>query len=192
MLEIKVPTVGESISEVSLAKWLKKDGQWVERDEVLAEIESEKATFEINAEKAGLLQIKVQEGDTLAIGDVVCFIDENAQRPEGLKVEEIPAKEKIVSEAVTSSKPAIDVKATPVAAAIIADKKIDAKAIAASGSGGKILKQDVLEAIANPGKKPGVEPFTRNERKEKMSQLRKTISRRLVEAKNTTDRKSVV
>jgi 2-oxoglutarate dehydrogenase E2 component (dihydrolipoamide succinyltransferase) len=186
MLEIKVPTVGESISEVSLAKWLKKDGQWVERDEVLAEIESEKATFEINAEKAGLLQIKVQEGDTLAIGDVVCFIDENAQRPEGLKVEQIPAKEKIVSEAVTSSKPATDVKATPVAAAIIADKKIDAKAIAASGSGGKILKQDVLEAIANPGKKPGVEPFTRNERKEKMSQLRKTISRRLVEAKNTT------
>jgi 2-oxoglutarate dehydrogenase E2 component (dihydrolipoamide succinyltransferase) len=178
--------VGESISEVSLAKWLKRDGQWVERDEVLAEIESEKATFEINAEKAGLLQIKVQEGDTLAIGDVVCFIDENAQRPEGLKVEEIPAKEKIVSEAVTSSKPATDVKATPVAAAIIADKKIDAKAIAASGSGGKILKQDVLEAIANPGKKPGVEPFTRNERKEKMSQLRKTISRRLVEAKNTT------
>jgi len=186
MLEIKVPTVGESISEVSLAKWLKKDGQWVERDEVLAEIESEKATFEINAEKAGLLQIKVQEGDTLAIGDVVCFIDENAQRPEGLKVEEIPAKEKIVSEAVASSKPATEVKATPVAAAIIADKKIDAKAIAASGSGGKILKQDVLEAIANPGKKPGVEPFTRNERKEKMSQLRKTISRRLVEAKNTT------
>jgi 2-oxoglutarate dehydrogenase E2 component (dihydrolipoamide succinyltransferase) len=186
MLEIKVPTVGESISEVSLAKWLKKDGQWVERDEVLAEIESEKATFEINAEKAGLLQIKVQEGDTLAIGDVVCFIDENAQRPEGLKVEEIPAKEKIVSEPVTSSKPATDVKATPVAAAIIADKKIDAKAIAASGSGGKILKQDVLEAIANPGKKPGVEPFTRNERKEKVSQLRKTISRRLVEAKNTT------
>ena len=187
MLEIKVPTVGESISEVSLAKWLKKDGQWVERDEVLAEIESEKATFEINAEKAGLLQIKVQEGETLAIGDVVCFIDETAQRPEGLKVEEKPAKEKVVAEAaVVSSKPATDVKATPVAAAIIADKKIDAKAIAASGSGGKILKQDVLEAIANPGKKPGAEPFTRNERREKMSQLRKTISRRLVEAKNTT------
>ena len=186
MLEIKVPTVGESISEVSLAKWLKKDGQWVERDEVLAEIESEKATFEINAEKAGLLQIKVQEGETLSIGDVVCFIDETAQRPEGLKVEEKPAKEKVVAEAVVSSKPATDVKATPVAAAIIADKKIDAKVIAASGSGGKILKQDVLEAIANPGKKPGTEPFTRNERREKMSQLRKTISRRLVEAKNTT------
>ena len=78
MIEIKVPTVGESISEVSLAKWLKKDGQWVERDEVLAEIESEKATFEINAEQAGILTIKVQEGDTLAIGDIVCSIDEKA------------------------------------------------------------------------------------------------------------------
>lgn len=186
MIEIKVPTVGESISEVSLAKWLKKDGQWVERDEVLAEIESEKATFEINAEQAGVLTIKVQEGETLVIGDVVCMIDEAAQRPEGLKVEEkvMPAKEEKLTS--VASKSATDVKATPVAAAIIADKKIDTKAISASGTGGKILKQDVLEAIANPGRKSGVEAFTRNERKEKMSQLRKTISRRLVEAKNTT------
>lgn len=186
MIEIKVPTVGESISEVSLAKWLKKDGQWVDRDEVLAEIESEKATFEINAEQAGILQIKVQEGDTLAIGDVVCFIDETAQRPDDQAVAPQPKEEKKVSAPVVAEKPLADIKATPVAAAIIADKKVDAKAIAASGSGGKILKQDVLEAIANPGKKPGTEPFTRNERKEKMSQLRKTISRRLVEAKNTT------
>jgi len=128
----------------------------------------------------------VHEGDTLAIGDVVCFIDETAKRPEGLKVDELPAKGNVVADMVTPSKPVNELKATPVAAAIIADKKIDAKAIKASGSSGKILKQDVLEAIANPGKKPGVEPFTRNERREKMSQLRKTISRRLVEAKNTT------
>ena len=190
MLEIKVPTVGESISEVSLAKWLKKDGQWVERDEVLAEIESEKATFEINAEKAGLLKIKVQEGETLAIGDVVCFIDEAAERPEGAAPEvPVKAEKPEVSKAsgtTTTEKPAKDIKATPVAAAIIADKKVDAKVISASGTGGKILKQDVLDAIANPGRKPGTEAFTRNERKEKMSQLRKTISRRLVEAKNTT------
>lgn len=189
MLEIKVPTVGESISEVSLAKWLKKDGQWVERDEVLAEIESEKATFEINAEKAGLLKIKVQEGETLAIGDVVCFIDETAERPEGAAPEiPVKAEKPEVSKAsgTTTGKPATDIKATPVAAAIIADKKVDAKVISASGTGGKILKQDVLNAIANPGRKPGTEAFTRNERKEKMSQLRKTISRRLVEAKNTT------
>lgn len=190
MLEIKVPTVGESISEVSLAKWLKKDGQWVERDEVLAEIESEKATFEINAEQAGLLKIKVQEGETLAIGDVVCFIDETAERPEGAAPETpVKAEKPEVAKAADASstvKPATDIKATPVAAAIIADKKVDAKGISASGTGGKILKQDVLDAIANPGRKPGTEAFTRNERKEKMSQLRKTISRRLVEAKNTT------
>lgn len=186
MIEIKVPTVGESISEVSLAKWLKKDGQWVERDEVLAEIESEKATFEINAEQAGLLKIIAKEGDTLGIGDVVCSIDEKAERPADLPKEvkeEKPAKAAKTSEATPAK---ADVKASPVAAAIIADKKVDTKEIAASGTGGKILKQDVLDALSNPGRKPGVELFSRNERKEKMTQLRKTVSRRLVEAKNTT------
>ena len=187
MIDIKVPTVGESINEVSLAKWLKKDGQWVERDEVLAEIESEKATFEINAEQAGILKIKVQEGDTLAIGDVVCSIDEKAKRPENAAPAPAEKKEK-PAEATPKVEVAVksDVKATPVAAAIIADKKVDAKGIAASGSGGKILKQDVLEALSNPGRKPGVELFNRTERKEKMTQLRKTVSKRLVEAKNTT------
>lgn len=186
MIEIKVPTVGESISEVSLAKWLKKDGQWVERDEVLAEIESEKATFEINAEQAGLLKIIANEGDTLGIGDVVCSIDDKAERPADLPKEvkeEKPAKAAKTPEAAPAK---ADVKASPVAAAIIADKKVDTKGIAASGTGGKILKQDVLDAISNPGIKPGVELFSRNERKEKMTQLRKTVSRRLVEAKNTT------
>jgi 2-oxoglutarate dehydrogenase E2 component (dihydrolipoamide succinyltransferase) len=186
MIEIKVPTVGESISEVSLAKWLKKDGQWVERDEVLAEIESEKATFEINAEQAGLLKIIANEGDTLGIGDVVCSIDDKAERPADLPKEvkeEKPAKAAKAPEAAPAK---ADVKASPVAAAIIADKKVDTKGIAASGTGGKILKQDVLDAISNPGIKPGVELFSRNERKEKMTQLRKTVSRRLVEAKNTT------
>lgn len=186
MIEIKVPTVGESINEVSLAKWLKKDGQWVERDEVLAEIESEKATFEINAEQAGLLKIIVNEGDTLGIGDVVCSIDDKADRPADLPKEtkeDKPAKPAKTPEAAASK---ADMKASPVAAAIIADKKVDAKGIAASGTGGKILKQDVLDALSNPGRKPGAELFSRNERKEKMTQLRKTVSRRLVEAKNTT------
>jgi len=186
MIEIKVPTVGESISEVSLAKWLKKDGAWVERDEVLAEIESEKATFEINAEKAGVLSVKAQEGDTLAIGDIVCTIDENAERPAGSVTvkEETPSDKK--TDKVEKQVAKADLKASPVAAAIIADKKVDTKAIAPSGSGGKILKQDVLEALASPGRKSGSVAFSRNERKEKMTQLRKTVSRRLVEAKNTT------
>ena len=184
MIDIKVPTVGESINEVSLAKWLKKDGQWVERDEVLAEIESEKATFEINAEQAGILKLKVQEGDTLAIGDIVCSIDEKAKRPENATP--VEKSEKTAAKAETKTSAKADVKATPVAAAMIADKKVDAKGIAASGPGGKIQKQDVLEALSHPGRKPGVDLFGRNERKEKMTQLRKTVSKRLVEAKNTT------
>lgn len=186
MIEIKVPSVGESISEVSLAKWVKKDGQWVERDEVLAEIESEKATFEINAEQAGLLKIVVQEGETLAIGDVVCTIDDKATRPASAEPAAVEAKAAPAAKAETASTAKSDVKASPVAAAIIADKKVDAKSISASGTGGKILKQDVMEALTQPGRKTGTVLFSREERKEKMSQLRKTISRRLVEAKNTT------
>ncbi len=186
MIDIKVPTVGESINEVSLSKWLKKDGDWVERDEVLAELESEKATFEINAEQAGILKIKVGEGDTLAIGDVVCAIDETATRPAASK--EVKKDEKTAKAPKADVAPSVhaDLKASPVAAAIIADKKVDAKSISPSGTGGKILKQDVLHALESPGRKPGITPFSRNERKEKMTQLRKTVSRRLVEAKNTT------
>jgi len=186
-IEIKVPTVGESISEVTLVKWIKKDGEWAERDEVIAELESEKATFEINAEQAGLVKQVAKEGDTLAIGDVVGSIDTDAKAPEK-KEETRPVAVAEPQKAAVAEKtaPPADVKATPVAAAIIADKKVDSSKITASGSNGKIVKQDVLEALNNPGRLPGAELFSRNERPEKMSNLRKTISRRLVEAKNTT------
>ncbi len=80
-IDIKVPSVGETINEVTLTKWLKKDGEYVERDEVIAELESEKATFEVNAEKAGILHTIAKEGDTLKIGDVACRIDETAAKP---------------------------------------------------------------------------------------------------------------
>lgn len=192
MIDIKVPTVGESISEVTLLKWTKKDGEYVERDEVIAELESEKATFEVNAEKAGVLKIAAAEGDTLKIGDVMASIDETAAKPavaaasNGAPAEtkkETPAKAEEKKPVETK---AADVKATPVASAIIADKKVDVKSITPSGTGGKILKDDVLNALNNPGRKPGAELFTRNEKTEKMSNLRKTVSRRLVEAKNTT------
>ena len=193
-IEIKVPSVGESITEVTLVKWLKKEGTWVERDELIAELESEKATFEINAEQAGILKIIAIEGDTLKIGDIACSIDTDAQKPASAVVEAAPAaavqKETAVPAPVAIATPvAVDAtapKATPVAAAIIADKKLDIKTVVASGSNGKIVKQDVLEALNNPGRKPGVEMFGRNNRTEKMSNLRRTISRRLVEAKNTT------
>ena len=184
-IEIKVPTVGESISEVTLVKWLKKDGEWANRDEVIAELESEKATFELNAEQAGAIKIIAAEGDTLKIGDVVCSIDTDAVKPEGA-VEAPTAVAPKAADKPQATSPQTDTKATPVAAAIIADKKVDVKKVTPSGSNGKILKQDVLEALNNPGRKPGVELFGRNDRPEKMSNLRKTISRRLVEAKNTT------
>src|SRR5476649_247131 len=83
MIDIKVPTVGESINEVTLVKWLKKDGDYVNRDELICELESEKATFELNAEQAGILHVVAQEGATLNIGDIACKIDETAAKPEG-------------------------------------------------------------------------------------------------------------
>lgn len=189
-IEIKVPTVGESISEVTLVKWLKKDGEYAERDEVIAELESEKATFEINAEQAGAVKQIAKEGDTLAIGDVVCSIDTDAPKPAAAAPTAKPA-EAAAPVAKVATEPAaapanVDVKATPVAAAIIADKKIDSKKIVASGENGKIFKQDVLDALNNPGRNPAAEMFSRNDRPEKLSNLRKTISRRLVEAKNST------
>jgi 2-oxoglutarate dehydrogenase E2 component (dihydrolipoamide succinyltransferase) len=197
MIDIKVPTVGESISEVTLVKWLKKDGDYVERDEVIAELESEKATFEVNAEQAGVLKTVGGEGDTLKIGDVVAQIDETAPKPEGAPAAAPASKQDAPKPAAApqaeAAKPAAtavvapaDVKATPVASAIIADKKVDPKSIQPSGYNGKILKEDVLEALASPGRKPGTQAFTREEKREKMSNLRKTVSRRLVEAKNTT------
>ncbi len=190
VVETKVPTVGESITEVTLVKWLKKTGEWVERDEVIAELESEKATFEINAEQAGMLTTMATEGDTIKIGDIVCKIDTAAAKPEGTA----PAKEPEINKAAATAEqketpkptPAAELKATPVAAAMMADKKVDPKTITPTGSNGKIFKQDVLDAMSTPGRKPGTELFSRDAKPEKMSNLRKTISRRLVEAKNTT------
>jgi len=191
MIDIKVPTVGESISEVTLIKWLKKEGEYVDRDEVIAELESEKATFEVNAEKAGVLKMVGKEGDTLKIGDVVAQIDETAPKPAGqpeAKIEEPVAKPQTEKSAPIATPVASDsgIKATPVASAIIADKKIAPSTISPTGAGGKILKHDVLDALSNPGRIPGKTMFSREGKKEKMSNLRKTVSRRLVEAKNTT------
>ncbi len=189
MISIKVPTVGESITEVTLLKWTKAEGAWVERDEVIAELESEKATFEVNAEQAGILFHKATEGDSILIGDVLADIDETAAKPAQA---EAPAAPVAAAPAPASQAPVTavpnNVKATPVAAAIIADKKVDTAQIKASGYAGKITKIDVLDALNNPGKIQfaGQELFSRNVRPEKMSNLRKTISRRLVEAKNTT------
>jgi 2-oxoglutarate dehydrogenase E2 component (dihydrolipoamide succinyltransferase) len=175
---------------------------------VIAELESEKATFELNAEQAGILKTVGKEGDTLNIGDTVAQIDDKAAKPEGNSKPDVQANKPAEnlqqangnSQPATSksdapvaaqpeapaAKPQTDLKATPVASAIIADKKVDPKSIQPSGPNGKILKDDVLTALEHPGTKPGVELFNRTEGREKMSNLRKTVSRRLVEAKNTT------
>jgi 2-oxoglutarate dehydrogenase E2 component (dihydrolipoamide succinyltransferase) len=191
MIDIKVPTVGESITEVTLLKWTKQEGAYVERDEVIAELESEKATFEVNAEQAGLLKTLANAGDTILIGSVLAQIDETAPKPEKASapaVAEAPKEEKKAEPVAVANTEATLLKATPVASAIINDKKVDTKSIEPSGANGKILKQDVLDALNNPGKKAfaGTALSSRNVRREKMSNLRKTISRRLVEAKNTT------
>lgn len=208
MIEIKVPTVGESITEVQLLRWTKKSGDYVERDEVIAELESEKATFEVNAEQAGLLTTAAAEGDTLQIGDLLATIDSAAKAPvkeaapvaaapkPPAQVEVAAPKPPVVttSAATATSTPTVpaatteEIKASPVASAIIADKKVDPKKVKPSGPQGKILKDDVLAALAQPGRipAPGSSLHERNTRSEKMSNLRKTIAKRLVEAKNGT------
>jgi len=194
-IEIKVPTVGESITEVTLLKWVKNNGDYVERDEIIAELESEKATFEVNAEKAGILTTLIAEGDTINIGDVMATIDETAAAPAENATNEVkqeaPQEESkaVIPDKATTEKPIASEKlhATPVASAIITDKKVDPKIVTPTGAQGKIVKGDVINALSMPGTvAAATDAPSRNSHGERMSNLRRTISKRLVEAKNTT------
>ncbi|PUV21485.1 2-oxoglutarate dehydrogenase complex dihydrolipoyllysine-residue succinyltransferase [Sphingobacterium athyrii] len=205
-LEIKVPTVGESITEVTLSQWLKQDGDYVEMDENIAELESDKATFELPAEKAGILRIIAQEGDTLEIGAVVCTIEEGEAPAGGSAPAAAPA-----AEASSTAAPAAAAKdedpdsyaagtASPAAAKILREKGIDPSTIKGTGKDGRITKEDAEKAqpvakTAAPAAKPAAPAATpaaapvagsRNERREKLSSLRKTIAKRLVAVKNET------
>ncbi len=193
IIEIKIPAIGESISEVTLLNWVKKEGEYVEQDEVICELESEKASFEVNAEEAGILHQMASPDDTLEIGQVVATVDTDASVPahkqeapsETADTDEKPVREEPASADAASSgeKPA---KATPLATAIMAEKHLKAVDIKGSGPSGKIFKQDVLAALEHPGTNAAKPLFSREVRRQKMSNLRKTISRRLVEAKNDT------
>src|SRR5574343_333327 len=182
-LEIKVPSVGESISEVTVARWNKKEGDYVEMDELLCELESDKATFELNAEAAGVLSPKAAEGDTIKVGDIIATIDTSAAKPAGAKTEPPKAEKKAEApKPVEQTKPQTESSyatgtPSPAAGKILAEKGIDPKDVKGTGVAGRITKAD---AIAAELKTTYNEAKSRNERAEKMSSLRKTVSRRLV------------
>jgi len=202
-LEIKVPPVGESITEVVLSRWVKNDGDTVEMDEVIAELESDKATFELTAEQAGTLKTVAAEGDTLAIGAVVCTIEDGGAAAPKAK-DEAPAAEKAVvaedKQAAPVAEKSGDSYATgtpsPAAGKILAEKGVDADSVKGSGVDGRITKEDALNAQKEAPKAPAAKPAApvsapavagaRNERREKMSPLRKTVAKRLVAVKNET------
>jgi 2-oxoglutarate dehydrogenase E2 component (dihydrolipoamide succinyltransferase) len=207
-IEIKVPPVGESITEVTLSRWIKKDGDEVAMDEAIAELESDKATFELTAESAGVLKTIAKEGDTLEIGAVVCSIATGGSAPAAAPQAAAPAAQPVQANAAPGS-PASYAAGTPspAAAKILAEKGVDPQSVAGNGVGGRITKEDALNAQA--GGKPASAPAStpapvakpaapvapkapaapavagaRNERREKMTSLRKTIARRLVAVKN--------
>lgn len=200
VIEIKVPSVGESITEVTLLSWKKESGAYVERDEVICELESEKATFELNAEEAGVLEQVAREGDTLTVGSVAARIDTDKAKPASQPAapaapaafpagdkpggKEPPRHDRINVEPPAAGEAAL--RATPLASAMMHENKVDPTSVQGSGVRGKIVKLDVMAALEHPGTSPDRPLFSREERREKMSNLRKTISRRLVEAKNAT------
>ncbi|GAB2974726.1 2-oxoglutarate dehydrogenase complex dihydrolipoyllysine-residue succinyltransferase [Mucilaginibacter puniceus] len=202
-LEIKVPPVGESITEVTLSSWIKKDGDTVAMDEAIAELESDKATFELTAEKAGVLKTIAKEGDVLAIGAVVCSIEEGGAAPAAAPKAEaaVAAKaEAAPAAAAPAEKGATYASGTPspAAAKILAEKGVDAASVNGSGVGGRITKEDAQKASESPqnvkapvkaetvAAAPVAQAGERGEKREKMSSLRKTIAKRLVAVKNET------
>lgn len=195
-LEMKVPSPGESISEVEIAQWLVSDGDYVEKDQPIAEVDSDKATLELPAEESGTITLKAKEGDTVKVGQVVCLIDTSAT----------PTKNKEnASPSGKSNATNVEVKAmptpnpdpiasyakgvpSPAAAKLIAEKNLDAEKILATGKEGRITKNDVLSALAAGFSMPQTSGWngSREIRKEKMSMLRRKIAERLVSVKNQT------
>lgn len=179
LLQMKVPSPGESISEVEIAQWLVKDGDYVEKDQEIAEVDSDKATLALPAEESGTIKLLAEEGDTVAVGQVVCIIDTDSvgqAKEDSNKEESLPEVNK-----TTLPTRSIDTKATPLAKAIISHNDLSTKDVIGSGEGGKILKDDVMEAIASV-KTEGPRGIERK----KMSMLRRKVAQRLVSVKNET------
>ena len=188
ILEMKVPSPGESITEVEIAEWLVQDGDYVEKDQAIAEVDSDKATLELPAEVSGTISLKAEEGDAVAVGSVVCLIDTTASKPEGnpdSNTQETPAP------VVQPPSPTVDTKSTyasgtasPAAKKILAEKEIDAGTITGTGRDGRITKDDAIKAVPSMGKK--IDTEGRGVKRNKLSMLRRKVAERLVAAKNET------
>lgn len=190
---MKVPSPGESITEVEIATWLVEDGDYVEKDQAIAEVDSDKATLELPAEESGVITLKAEEGDAVEVGAVVCLIDTSAEKPEGVTQAETAKKEQTIkTELVTSSEvekaPEQATYATgsasPAAKKILAEKGIAANEIRGTGRDGRVSKDDAVKAVPSMGQPINVEG--RGLKRSKLSLLRRKVAERLVEAKNTT------
>lgn len=193
ILEMKVPSPGESITEVEIAQWLVKDGDYVEKDQAIAEVDSDKATLELPAEESGVITLKAEAGDAVAVGAVVCLIDTGASKPSGgdtPKPEAVSEPAKPVAEAPKAA-PAVSATQTsyaagtpsPAARKILDEKGIASSAVKGTGKGGRITKEDAVKAVPSMGT-PG--SGSRGETRSKLSMLRRKVAERLVSAKNET------
>ncbi|MBM3453182.1 MAG: 2-oxoglutarate dehydrogenase complex dihydrolipoyllysine-residue succinyltransferase [Bacteroidetes bacterium] len=204
VLEMKVPSPGESISEVEIAAWLVSDGDYVEKDQTIAEIDSDKATLELPAEVSGTITLKAADGDVVKVGQVVCLIDTSAAKPTGnseskteTRAEEVKVYSSPVVEtkSVTPQSKVINEEVSyasgvpsPSASKIMSEKGISSENVRGSGKDGRITKQDVLNALSSGSiaEQPNETSGTRSQNREKMSMLRRKIAERLVSVKNET------
>ncbi|MGB2326459.1 MAG: 2-oxoglutarate dehydrogenase complex dihydrolipoyllysine-residue succinyltransferase [Flavobacteriaceae bacterium] len=188
VLEMKVPSPGESITEVEIATWLVEDGDYVEKDQPIAEVDSDKATLELPAEESGIITLQAEEGDAVAVGAVVCLIDTAAEKPEGSSAASTPSavketpKTTPVREEVTSTY--ATGTASPAAKKILAEKEIDASTVKGTGKAGRITKEDAVKAVPSMGTMP--EDGSRGTTRKKMSMLRRKVAERLVAVKSET------
>ena len=189
ILEMKVPSPGESITEVEIAQWLVEDGDYVEKDQAIAEVDSDKATLELPAEVSGTISLKAEEGDAVAVGQVVCHIDTDGQPLSGATTPKADSESATPALAATApSTPAASSYATgaasPAAKKIIAEKGLDTSQIQGTGRDGRITKADAVNAKAAMGSIPA--NGKRGEERKKMSMLRRKVAERLVSVKNDT------
>ena len=190
ILEMKVPSPGESIKEVEIATWLVKDGDYVEKDQAIAEVDSDKATLELPAEMSGIITLKAEEGDTVAVGAVVCLIDTDASKPEGgasAPATEAP-KAETKKEDAPKTTPVQETtyatgSASPAAKKILAEKNIQPSDVVGTGKGGRITTEDAANAVPSMGTPTG---GSRGSERTKLSMLRRKVAERLVAAKNET------